>query len=162
MSPTQSFKARVYPTLLVVALLGLGMAKIVVGVSRDKPVGFLIMLCFILVLVAMQLFEGKSFRRPWGNRTRFGDRALTVMRDRHQRPTSVDDHDPQLPMLIALFGVQILAGSSLTDLRTLLMPTPSSAYADSGGGGDTGIGSGCSGGSSCGGGGGGCGGCGGG
>jgi uncharacterized protein (TIGR04222 family) len=156
MSPTQSFKARAYPTLLVVALLGLGVAKIVVGVSRDKPVGFLIMLCFILVLVAMQLFDGTSFRRPWGNRTRFGDRALTAMRDRQQRPTSVDDN-PQLPMLIALFGVQILAGSSLTDLRTLLMPTPSSAYTDSGGG-DTGIGSSCSGGSSCGGGGGGCGG----
>lgn len=144
-SARQSFKARIYPTLLIASLLGLGIAKIFVGISREKPVGYLTTMCVVIAIISL---------RCWGmspHRSRYGDRVLANLRSRTRlsRSTLYDNFDPELPMAFALFGVSVLTGETLGDLRQVIAPVSTS----SGGGGD--------GDGGCGGGGGGCGGCGG-
>lgn len=49
--PSQSFKARLHPALLIASLVGLGTARILTGISSGKPVGNLIIMCFIVAII---------------------------------------------------------------------------------------------------------------
>lgn len=142
----QSRKAQTYPAILFACLLGLGFAKIVVGISRGKPVSFLIVMCFIIAII------GLCFWKIPVERSRYGDR---IFQDLHTRIhlTIVSHTDPQLPLAFALLGIAILPNEMFADLKQVFTPVSSSS--DGGGGSD---GGGCGGGG-CGG---GCGGCGGG
>jgi uncharacterized protein (TIGR04222 family) len=148
-TPQRSMTARIVPALLFVALLGLGIAKILVGISRGKPVGYLVMMCVVVAIV------GICFLLIPIHRSRYGDRVLKDLRTRIQSIVFSPSH-PQLALAFALLGVWILPVDDIfADLRTVLAPV------STGGGGDGGSG-GCSGGDGGGGCGGGCGGCGGG
>jgi uncharacterized protein (TIGR04222 family) len=149
------------PALPVFAVLLLGIAKIIVGISRQKPVGFLVVLCIITAIVGFVLLT-----KP--HRSRYGDRTLNKLLANYsalKNPSTADTD--QLGLAFGLFGSVVLANSSFPNLKRLLVQpesTGSRSGGDSGffgyfsGGGDGGS-SGCGGGG-CGGG--GCGGCGGG
>ncbi|OJT25728.1 hypothetical protein BO221_07680 [Archangium sp. Cb G35] len=142
--------------------LGLGLAKMMVGISRDRPVGFLVVLLIFASVVGFGVLGGSP------RRTRRGDKALAKLRWDNEalRTTAKADgawgtmNSGSVAMAVALFGTGLLVSSGMGDLRSYLVP-PGSA----GGGGDVSSGdsgggdSGGDGGGGCGG---GCGGCGGG
>src|SRR5262249_16876522 len=114
--------ARTVPLLLMLALAGFGALKILIGISRDKPVTFLLMLCALTVIVALGVF----LRRP--HRTRHGDRVLDRLKKQHsalqyaaQQPGQLTWEE--LPLALGLFGLGVLAASGpLKQLRTALHP----------------------------------------
>jgi uncharacterized protein (TIGR04222 family) len=152
----QAASARKIPALLLVALLALGVAKIAVGIDRNRPVEVLVFLCAITFVFAVLFLV----IRP--RRTGRGALLLERLKERHAalRTTarsaagSAQLTPADATLAFALFGPAIFAAGPMHDLNRALQP-PSS--------GGTGCGSASSCGSgSCGGGGGGCGGCGGG
>lgn len=161
---------RLLPSLVYGAILLLGVAKIFVGLSRDRPVMFLVLLVALGSLGLLVLGS-----RPW--RTRLGDATLKALREEHQalRTTAMAGGASQaldgreLALAVGLFGPAMLIPLGYSGLRQTLHPTSSgssgggSSGSDSSSSGDSsdsgGDSSSSSGGSSCGG---GCGGCGGG
>jgi uncharacterized protein (TIGR04222 family) len=160
--------------LIFTAALGLGVLKVLIGISRDRPVAFLV---FLLILATGL---GYSILGSSGNsrRSRRGDAALKLLREENQPLlVTVASEGPSLnsghlAMAVALFGTSALAGSSHRELRTMLAPssggvtdldsnTSSFSDSDSSDSSSSDSSSSCSSSSSCGGGG-GCGGCGGG
>jgi uncharacterized protein (TIGR04222 family) len=137
---------------LMLAVLGLGIAKISVGLQRHKPVGLLIFFCIVAAIVLLCLV----IRPMW--RTTAGEAMLNQWRRRNEplRAAAGTAAGNDLLLGVALFGPVLLAGTALADFQHPLQDPGST----SSGSGDGGSGSSC-GGSSCGGGG-GCGGCGGG
>jgi uncharacterized protein (TIGR04222 family) len=135
-----------------IALLLFGGAKVLVGLSRDKPVDNLLFGC-VVVLVASFAFVKTRPRR-----TRSGDDLMKNLRAEHRELRGNPLHGgpayggAALPLAIGLFGYAVLAHSQASGLRTII-PPPNE-------GSSGGCGSGCSGGDG-GGGGSGCGGCGG-
>jgi len=154
-SDDQAAMARWLPLLLLLAVPLFGLIKIVVGLSRDRPVSFLVIMCILSVVIAGVCVGRAVFR------SRKGDRALAVLREqnaaleysssRRGRELAGDD----LMLAVGLFGMGVLYGSPIADLETALRPKPGASTC--GGGCSSGGGGGCGGG--CGGG--GCGGCGG-
>ncbi|MEM6328831.1 MAG: TIGR04222 domain-containing membrane protein [Planctomycetota bacterium] len=153
----ESFRAATTAVLAVMgAVGGLGVLKLMVGLARDKPVGFLLIGLFVFGVIAVLLC-----RRPF--RTRAGERVLTKLKLRQvglrQRVKSkVDGLEPSdAALAVGLYGVAECATPELDPLRKAVASTPANSggcggSADDGGGG---------GGGGCGGGCGGCGGCGG-
>ena len=140
-----------FPMLILMLVGGI---KVAVGISRDKPVGFLILFLFVSFIVTALLLAGGKKLTP------AGEKLLKDMRT--DRKPVTDPSDPMVASLcgIALFGVSgvgydpALAGldSELEKEISQMGKTNSSSGCGSGG-----CSSGCS--SGCGG---GCGGCGGG
>lgn len=141
------------PVLLV---LTLGVAKVVVGVARDRPVGFLVFLCLVMLIA---LFV---YLRTGSRITPAGQKALRRARIEHaaaiRAPRSQD-----MAIAVALLGTAALAGTAYAAYHQARVPPgdSGSSGSDSGGssnsdsssgGGDSGGSSGCGG---CGGGGGG-------
>ncbi|HZI04624.1 MAG TPA: TIGR04222 domain-containing membrane protein, partial [Archangium sp.] len=157
MNPEVAERYGKYPKVLYFgAALGLGVLKLGVGLSRGRPVGFLVMLLFIATLFGFWILGGEP------RRTRKGDQALAKLREGNEalRTTAKADgawgtmSSGSVAMAVALFGTGLLVASGMGDLRTYLMPPGSGGGADSGFGGDSGGDSGGGdGGSSCGGGG---------
>ena len=151
----QARLARFVPLLAVLSVIAMGVVKIFVGISRDKPVAILVVLCILSGFAAL-LAVGRSVHR-----SRLGDAVVKRLRQDHvalksqagQRINEIPAHDFVYGM--SLYGMALLAGSSLAPLKSVLMP-PQSSGTGAGGGGGCG-GGGCGGGG-CGGG--GCGGCG--
>jgi uncharacterized protein (TIGR04222 family) len=142
----------------LLALLLLGIVKVIVGIERNRPVEFLFIWCALTAVVAVLLLA----RPP--RRTRAGDALLKDMQSRSvglrataaTAPTSLAVGD--LALAMALFGPAVLASTELDPVRKALIPprsTTSSCGSSCGGGG---CGGGGCGGGGCGGG--GCGGCG--
>ncbi len=145
-----------------------GLMKIQVGISRERPVLFLEILCVLSLVICLFLLKP-----PF--RSRRGDKMLAWIRlsrphlrtvGRHVR--QANSHDIALGM--ALFGVAALSGSAYAAQARRLAPQPGASSCGGGGssysGSSTsndggGCGGGDGGGGGCGGGGGGCGGCGG-
>ena len=137
----------------VTGVLLFGLAKVGVGLYRDRPVGLLVALV-IGTFVLGALLEA---RKPL--RTSAGDAALNKLRHSHRRAARAP-LPSELALAVALTGGAVLAGTAYAGYgRTI----PSGSTGSSGdGGGDSGGSSGDSGGGDSGRGGGGCGGCGGG
>jgi uncharacterized protein (TIGR04222 family) len=159
MSGGQRLMARLFPALLMVALLVLGVLKVHVGMQRNRPVSILFFLCFVTLIAALA-FVGKSPLR-----TRRGSKVLGKLQAENaalrttagRAPDSLAGADLMLAM--ALFGPAIFATGPMGDLGHAMAP-PSQGGTGCGGG-SSGCGSSsCGGGGGCGGG--GCGGCGGG
>jgi uncharacterized protein (TIGR04222 family) len=141
--------------LLMASPLLIGVPKIFIGLSRGRPVEFLIVCCF-LTLFAVPLFMFARSRL-----TTAGKAALESLKKEHasfavpayEGATGMKPHD--LALALGLFGCAMIATGPLASVHAML---PKAA----GGGGCTTSGGGCGGGG-CGGGGcgGGCGGCGG-
>jgi uncharacterized protein (TIGR04222 family) len=151
MSAERCRTARNISALPMFGLLGLGLAKLWVGMSRQRPVGFLVVMCAIIAVLALA-FLGSAFHR-----SRYGDRVLKHMRRQvtSQSKVITDPLDSQLPLTFALMGVSVLPEMMFGDFKRSLVPESSGSSgggSDGGGGGDGCGGGGC---------GGGCGGCGG-
>jgi uncharacterized protein (TIGR04222 family) len=151
--PATRSLATLVGVIVMLAVLVVGIAKVLVGLDRHKNVGFLVLGCFVTFIV-MIVFAAKKLRR-----TPAGDAALNEWTSRNERLrlATTPRQDDQLMLGVALFGPALLAGTALADLQRPISP-PGAGTSWDGGGSSCG-GSSC-GGSSCGGG--GCGGCGGG
>jgi len=162
LSDAQAFKAQIYPSLIVVILLGIGLCKMAVGISRDKPVGLLLICIFGLLVLGARFFV-----KP--QRSRYGEIIFKDLRNRLQPLKTANSSDSELVLAVALFGATVLmADTALADLYQMLTPTAvASSGSDGGSGGSSGSDGGSGGGSDGGSGGsdggsdGGCGGCGG-
>ncbi len=140
---------------------GLGAAKILVGLSRGRPVAFLVVLVILTVVAAVAFLV----RRPFA--TEAGESLLEHLRAREQRlleacarPERLDPE--QVALAVALFGgtaLSALAATLPAMVRAQLF-LAGATRGPAGAGGVSSCGSSC-GSSGCGGGGGGCGGCGG-
>jgi uncharacterized protein (TIGR04222 family) len=167
--------ARLAPALPLAALALLGLAKIGVGISRHRPVGFLFFLCLLLVVATINFVRW----RPW--LTQRGRRVLNSLQDSSAALKSSARHAPanlnrqDLVLAVGLFGIGVLTAGPFADFPRLLGPMRRAVSGSwwSCSGSSSGSWSSCSGGSSCSGsscgsscgggcGGGGCGGCGGG
>ncbi len=151
-SDAQASKVRWNATLIALFPVLMGIVKIGVGLSRGKPVSFLVVSCIIATVVALIAFA----RRP--HRSRRGDAVLKQLQERYRDYKDLKLTYPtltpqQVALGIGLFGMTALAGTAMADLEKTLRP-PSSADGGSGGCGSSCGGGGCGGG--------GCGGCGGG
>jgi uncharacterized protein (TIGR04222 family) len=137
---------------VVLVLLAVAGAKVFIGIERNRPVGFLLVLGGITFVLSLIFFA----RRPW--RSRAGDFELSDLKIRHARlkrkPTSTGD--PEFPLAVALFGAAVLPGDYK---RWFDRQNPASLSGGGSGCGSSGCGGGGCGGGGCGG---GCGGCGGG
>lgn len=146
------------PTLLMAAVACFGFAKIVIGLNRHRPVGYLVVLVLITGVAAFVLLRLPCFR------TRRGDQALEKLKRDNaaleftagRRSYALTDAD--LVMAVGLFGVGVLAGGPLGYLPTpmLALPPPRTGTSTSSSSCSSWFS--CSSSSSCGGGGGGCGG----
>jgi uncharacterized protein (TIGR04222 family) len=149
-APAQAFKVQLYPTLLIGASLLLGLVRLMIGISKQRPVGFLIMLCLIVGFIGLCFAFQKAERSPQGNR------VLDRLR-KNVSPTSTDLPMSELAMSVALLGTVGLANTAYADWHRYFVPPTSSSSSSCTSGSSCSSGSSC--GSSCGGGcGGGCGG----
>jgi uncharacterized protein (TIGR04222 family) len=142
-----------YDTPFWIALIApvVGGARAVAGLSNDKPVFFLVLLCIAGGVVAFKFFRSRS------ERTRFGETVLETLKQRHEslRPETAGGApavDGTLPIALGLFGLSVLVDSNLAEWSDTLSDADGGEGGCSGADGDGG--GGCSGG--------GCGGCGGG
>jgi uncharacterized protein (TIGR04222 family) len=156
MTDTQAAIARFVPLIVALLVPALGVMKVFVGVSRNRPVGYLIIFIIVSVVLAFWLFGRAAYR------SRSGDKALAsirrdarALRSAARAPDRLATND--VSMAVALFGLGAVSVGALADLRSALRPpqrTGGSSWGSGCGGGGCG-GGGCGGG--CGGG--GCGGC---
>jgi uncharacterized protein (TIGR04222 family) len=143
----EKFRLGMLAAIPLLLLLGLGWAKLQVGIARDRPVGFLVV--FLIVTAITVLLRVFLTSR----RTKAGYAVLKQAQQRSERlkraPTT-----GEMGTAVALFGTAVLVGSPFADLHGMRhgQGDGSGGSGDSGGSSD--------GGSGCGGG--GCGGCGGG
>jgi uncharacterized protein (TIGR04222 family) len=111
-TPSVSETTRVYPTLALASVLALGAAKILVGLSHGRPVGYLTIACAILAFITLGFWTAPAYR------SRYGDSVLDDLRHRigFRRSNPPNDGDPELPRAVALFGTSILIGGILGGL----------------------------------------------
>ncbi|MGB7157100.1 MAG: TIGR04222 domain-containing membrane protein [Tepidisphaeraceae bacterium] len=163
LDPMRRMVRHVVPVILMIGLLLLGIAKVVVGVNRGRPVGFLVALCIVTAIVAI-VFAIRS-----SHRTRRGSRLLQRLKREHAALHATATVAPSrmgyadIALAYALYGPIVLSMGPLADLNHAMKPRRSGGSGCGGSSGSScgGSSSSCGSGSSCGGGG-GCGGCGGG
>ncbi|WEJ99781.1 MAG: TIGR04222 domain-containing membrane protein [Candidatus Sphingomonas phytovorans] len=138
-----TLQMRFWQTLPYFLLLLFGGTKLLIGIERGRPVGYLTLLLILTAIFALIRWIAVD------RRTQGGHAALKRARmdaDRLRRAPTTTETD----LAVALFGTSVLVGSGWSDFHTLR--TASSGDSGSGSG-DGGGGGGCGGG--------GCGGCGG-
>jgi uncharacterized protein (TIGR04222 family) len=146
----RAWAARVLPSILILTVGLFGMVKIVIGLSRGRPVELLVALSVLSLLVS-------SMFRTRVHRSRRGDRALAQLQlENAPLKNQVGSRwnelaGADLALGVSLYGMSLLAYSPLAKLQTAWTFPASSSVASRGG-----CGGGCGGGG-CG----GCGGCGG-
>lgn len=146
-----AWRVRLYSALPLLLVCLFGGIKIMVGLDRGKPVGFLVVLTIILGVIALVLL----LKRP--SRTRAGDDAVAAAKRQHARALRAP-RSQEMGLAVALLGTAALSGTAYAAYHNARTP-PSSTSSDGSStssdssGGDSGGGDG---------GGGGCGGCGGG
>jgi uncharacterized protein (TIGR04222 family) len=138
--------------MILMLVVVLGVVKMVVGLERGRPVGFLLLACLGSGVAGLAVFG-----RPL-HRTRRGDLALDYLRTKYglrNHPEAAPDTGVALAIGVALWGPSALIGEQFAKLRAALRSASES------GSGWSSCGSSCGGGCGGGGCGGGCGGCGG-
>jgi uncharacterized protein (TIGR04222 family) len=140
-----TLQLRFWQTSPYLLLLAFGATKWMIGVDRERPVGFLTILLAVTAVLAVIRFVAVD------RRTRAGQATVAEAQSeasRLRRAPAPDEAD----LAVALFGTAVLAGSPWSDYHQMRKSNGDggSGGGDSGSGGDGG----------CGGGGGGCGGCG--
>jgi uncharacterized protein (TIGR04222 family) len=147
----QRRNAAAIPVILMSILLLTGVIKIFIGISRDKPVGFLVLLS--IATAGLLIFFCLPRPRTWqGSRALRDIRAANASLHSTATTSLATLSAADVAFALALWGPTILTGSPLRALRDVLMPASTASGGVNGS-------SGCGGGG-CGGG--GCGGCGGG
>ena len=136
--------------LALLVLVGLAAAKLYVGVSRGRPIGFLVVLAILLTVIAVKIHQPRQTGR---GQALLADRRLLFKRLKERAGSLRPGGAPgDTALLAAVFGLGALPAAGFPWARRIF-PRASNHSGSS-------CGASC--GSSCGGGGGGCGGCGGG
>lgn len=104
-APTAARQARVAGALPPLAVAAFGAANIAVGLSRDRPVGYLIVMTLILAGIGLHLLSKAPLR------TRAGDRALKGARRRLTRVMRAPTTE-ELAIGVALGGTAVLVGTA--------------------------------------------------
>ena len=130
----------------VLALFVFGCLKIGIGMYRDKPVGFLVLLSIVTLVYGLIMWYSPP------QRSRAGDRYLALAKHRWRHALRVP-RDQDMSIAVALAGTSVLAGGALATYHQARMPSSSSSNGDSSGSSSDGGGSGGSGCGGCGGGG---------
>jgi uncharacterized protein (TIGR04222 family) len=151
----------VLSALIMAAPLLLGLPKIAVGLSRGKPVGFLVIACIVTAIASLCFLLARPRHSPRGKA------ILDALKKTHAKAghptmpaielTSDKVAPADLALAIGLFGAGMLATGPLSDVHAMLPRAAGGGGCASGGGGCGGSGCGGDGGGGCG----GCGGCGG-
>lgn len=126
-SPTQNQRLQNVCFLIAMAAPAVGLVKILIGMSRGRPVVILMILCMVTTALAWCLFRRPVFR------TRQGEDNLNLLRNEHaaletqgtQSLTGLSAGDVMLA--VALFGLPLLAGSQLGSFLLAFQPTPQSS-----------------------------------
>ena len=141
LSEEQAWRAASISSLPLFVVAVIGVIKILVGLSRDRPVGFLIVLSLVMVVGGIIAL----FKRP--TRSAAGDDCLRLAKQRFES-TSRAPKDQDLGLAVALAGTVVLSGTAYAHYHDVRQPPSSGSGdgggSDSGGGGDSG-GSGCGG-----------------
>lgn len=122
---TAARRAAFLPALLPALVLLFGAAKILVGLQRDRPVAFLVMLSLVMLVVCAVLV----FKRP--ERSRAGDRSVAEQRRRHARLVRAPMKS-ELPLAVALIGTAALSGTAWAGYHQLRAPAASSNNSEGG------------------------------
>lgn len=156
-TPAKRSTIRWMTTIPFICLFLFGIIKIIIGITRDKPVGILVGFSIACIIVTLMVMASAP------RLTGFGKRFTSMLRSRHlalrtdkEQFSPTNDH---IGLPVALFGAGVLVGSAYDRLGRTLKPIGDSGDSsssggcstDSGGGGGDGGGGGCGG---CGGGGG--------
>ena len=155
--------AHIVPVLIMGALLLFGLTKVLIGMWRGRPVGFLLVLCAITAYIGFRLYKAAPLRTTAGDQTleRLKRENAALESTAASKPEGLAPGDVALAM--ALFGMTALAftDQSWSVLQRQLFPPAPTSSSSSWGGSSSCSSSSCSSSScsSCGGGG-GCGGCG--
>lgn len=126
-----------YAAIPYALLIAFGLAKMQIGLGRDRPVGFLVVFLIVTVIATLLRVLGTD------RRTKGGIAAVRGARDRSQRMRRAPTRD-ETGTAVALWGTAVLVGSPMMDLHKL-------RRSGDGGGGDGGGGDGGCGGGGCGG-----------
>ncbi|HET9483757.1 MAG TPA: TIGR04222 domain-containing membrane protein, partial [Xanthomonadales bacterium] len=111
-------RVRLMSALLPAALVAFGAAKIAIGVSRDRPVAFLVVLTGLVGVFALfMLFRGPS-------RTSAGDSVLANARREHARAARAP-REPEIALAVALLGTAALSGTAYAAWHEQRMPQTS-------------------------------------
>lgn len=127
--------ARWWPAATVAAMGGLGLAKLFVGVSRGRPIGFLAIILFAMAFVGVVLLSPPR-------RTRTGERILRDLKQRHQALRALTrkkgpDAIAELPAAELALAAGLFGQGAFDhpDLRWLDRSLRHAACGDGGGGG---------------------------
>ncbi|MCX8476710.1 MAG: TIGR04222 domain-containing membrane protein [Sphingomonas sp.] len=128
---------RFWQTSPYLLLFAFGATKWMIGVDRERPVGFLTVLLAVTAVLAVIRFAAVD------RRTRAGQAAVAEAQSggsRLRRAPAPDEAD----LAVALFGTAVLAGSPWSDYHEMRRSSGDggSGGGDSGGGGDGGCGGG--------------------
>ncbi len=118
-------RAAYLPALLPALVLLFGLAKIVVGIQRERPVAFLVVLGVIMLVITLVFL----FKRP--ERSRAGDRSVAEQRRKHARVARAPTKS-ELPLAVALIGTAALTGTAWAGYHQLRVPPSSSGDGSSG------------------------------
>jgi len=136
----QAMRLRLLQTVPYLLLFGFGFIKLMIGMARDRPVGFL------AVLLVATAIAAAVRALVLDRRTRAGMAALKGRRSEAHR-LSLAPMQGETGLAVALFGTAVLAGSPLAEFHTMrVMATQGSGCSgstdSSSGGGDSGCGGG--------------------
>ena len=150
------------PALVAVLIILVGMIKIFVGISRNRPVGILVILVILSVFFLVQMWKNPPERTVQGDRALKRLRAKSVGLEMSVKSGPERLAPSDLALAVGIFGPAIITSGALSAIGMSLTPRPvvqrSGSWSSDSGFNSCGTSS-C--GSSCGGGcGGGCGGCG--
>ncbi|WP_434385249.1 TIGR04222 domain-containing membrane protein [Melittangium boletus] len=135
--PAQDLAYTYYPWLAFLVVLGLGGVKVGVGVSRDRPVGYLLAVLGLGFVVGLTLClkNARLTRRGAGAQARLRElhaplRHAGQRADGNAQQLSAD----HVALAVALFGVGALSTLHYAPLRGYLMPISPMSGGGSGGG----------------------------
>lgn len=122
---TQSaLRAAWLPALLPGLVLLMGVAKVYIGIQRDRPVGFLVMLCLVALVVTLFF----ALRLP--SRSRAGDQAIAGLHLQHARAARAP-RESELPLAVALLGTTAMVGTAWAGYHSVRSPPSSTSSSDS-------------------------------
>lgn len=122
----------------VMALFVFGCLKIGIGVYRDRPVGFLVMLSIVTLVYGLIMWYSPP------QRSLAGDRYLALAKTRWRHALR-SPRDQDMSLAVALTGTSVLAGGALAAYHQARMPSHSSTDSSTSDSSDGDGGSGCGG-----------------
>jgi uncharacterized protein (TIGR04222 family) len=119
-------------------LIGFGLIKCFVGITRDRPILFLVLFLFVTAICAIIRYATVD------RRTQAGLNVVKDMRETKGRLRAAP-MTPEVGIAVALFGTTVLVGSEFARFHQLRNASSGDGGGSSGGDGDGGGGGGCGG-----------------